>query len=723
MPVPRARAVPAAPQRLTRWFVSPVAASGLSRARGPLRVWGYAADGRLWRSSSVIETRGEDGRQLVTRYGTRVMLDGKADVSAAVRSLVPTSIARLFETGFPKGWLELFRNPGADDAKQQAPAQPTEVKKRRTRPSESAKKTKGLPTRPVDAGADLEDSVKAIDRDQEKPPLKKRKRCGVEDIYGGVGGGSGIGNRSGSSIGSSSTARLPANAIPTNTAKLAIPSQTRAGWPGSTNRVNSSRINDEVDNKRKCSTRGNRSTEPYEDDDSKGGGDDGDSNEIAGTHAAVAKTKAGSRRKKGNSNFRGASANPAVPAKRPRKHVGFALDAIVIDPLPEVPPAKRRGRPKRVAAEKCAPVIETENADDGPDGDDDLLSQQPPPPLVQAAPVAANKGRRKSAISAGADAPAKFTAIQTFDDADNSDAELFPGTPMAKTWSQTQLDAYAERRQIVPSNAHDMWSQIAEGVDGKTADECQGLWDSKWDSPLASQSQHFRASTSEAAGSKKSSAMASTPEIASQMAGARPAARRTAKYKSNARHVAGAMKRDIDDDELEPVPVGTRNCRTGAWGLSPDSEDIVCGALGALGFADDDGDIGIDVDESDGEIAPLSLAVQLSRGTPDTAAKTKRVAAERAGETQTPEVLARGRSFGLKEADDYASLFARRLAEAAKVAKSAPSAGFSRGEKKGKSTMNDGEAAMSPQPVDDLPVNEARASADDGDSEESDLFF
>jgi hypothetical protein len=300
--------------------------------------------------------------------------------------------------------------------------------------------------------------------------------------------------------------------------------------------------------------------------------------------------------------------------------------------------------------------------------------------------------------------------------------------PMVLMPNCFQLDAFDAMRNRVPSTASDVWTRIADGVDGKSPAECQALWDSKWSSPpAASNSRQQQLSSSFASGSVKSSAVASTPEIASQIAGAGPGHQKTAVFKSNMRRIAGAVSRDIDDDDLEPV-LGGENRRLGGGARSRKAVDDskVDNASTKNGVIDGHGDGDEEENNEDDDVAfaPLPFAVQLSRGTPDTAAKLKRAAAQRAGEVQTPEILARGRSFGLKEADQYVSTFARRVAENASKKRVTGADGRKSWKKNGEGESGSSVAKVSSQPIDDLPAGEAQALADDDESSEDfDLFF
>jgi hypothetical protein len=135
----------------------------------------------------------------------------------------------------------------------------------------------------------------------------------------------------------------------------------------------------------------------------------------------------------------------------------------------------------------------------------------------------------------------------------------------------------------------------------------------------------------------------STPEIVSQVVTAAPGARKTLKYKSNLRKVAAVINREADDEMFEPV----------------------------LGNADDQAPFVANLPLNDPSLPAVG---ELRRGTPDTAARIRRTEAERRGTVQTPEILARGRSFGLAEADQYLAVFHRRRArQAAELSKAKPS--------------------------------------------------
>jgi hypothetical protein len=177
------------------------------------------------------------------------------------------------------------------------------------------------------------------------------------------------------------------------------------------------------------------------------------------------------------------------------------------------------------------------------------------------------------------------------------------------------------------------WTSVAAGVDGKSAAECMALWDSKWTSPAVAATRH---------GAKRPPAV-STPEIVSQVVTAAPGARKTLKYKSNLRKVAAVINREADDELFEP----------------------------SVGSADDQAPFVANLPLNDPSLPAVGA---LRKGTPDTAARLRRTEAERRGTVQTPEILARGRSFGLAEADQYLAVFHRRRArQAADLAKAKPS--------------------------------------------------
>jgi hypothetical protein len=217
---------------------------------------------------------------------------------------------------------------------------------------------------------------------------------------------------------------------------------------------------------------------------------------------------------------------------------------------------------------------------------------------------------------------------------EDSDGGDFPGTPMLKNaWTRRQLEAFDAQRTAVPAGLPDYWARVAAGVDGKSTADCAELWESDWASPAAAATVSDSVFRSDAAGNgaraKAKAGEVSTPEIAAKMVSVAPAAKRTAKYKANLRRVAAALNRDCDDDALEPPLLASSS--PGGSRADPLPDTVIASQA-------------------------------LLRGTPDTAAKSKRAAAERLGTAQTPEILSRGRSFGLPEADSYMAVFNKRRA-------------------------------------------------------------
>lgn len=200
-------------------------------------------------------------------------------------------------------------------------------------------------------------------------------------------------------------------------------------------------------------------------------------------------------------------------------------------------------------------------------------------------------------------------------------------------WTQEQREGFEIQRNRVPANAPRYWESIAAGVRGKTAEQCLQLWDSTWCSPLAQKRKRvvsFTPAIADEPAEKK--AKLSTPQAVRnvQKGSKTKRGRNTAKYRIAVRRLADTVARDTEDDALEPeirTPVGSSKMTGGLFGI-PDLQD----------------------------------------GTPGTEVRQRRRNAEKGGERATPEILKRGKSFGLHEADQYVSLFRQRLGNAPIVA-------------------------------------------------------
>lgn len=303
--------------------------------------------------------------------------------------------------------------------------------------------------------------------------------------------------------------------------------------------------------------------------------------------------------------------------------------------------------------------------------------------------------RRKRRAAAAAKKRVAFTfAVDDYDGVESGDApkvaspEATPKPSRAAsapakgaTWSSSQIDAYNKQRNSVAADHSEYWDEIAAGVEGKSGTECRERLESLYKS------------SSEKAGvpAGRRQRMVSTPEIAAGITGGSRRRKQTGKFKSEMRRVAAAVARDTDDRELEP--------------------DIdMCGVGEAMGGV---------VDGMGGkEGAQASLAV----GTPGTEVRAKRTRAERAGNVKTPEILARGRSFGLHEADQYVAAFKRRAGS-----KASPRRESKGVERDGKSTPRLVAGSRGRlEALNDISVREACAEASDGEGrsdDEIDLFF
>lgn len=205
-------------------------------------------------------------------------------------------------------------------------------------------------------------------------------------------------------------------------------------------------------------------------------------------------------------------------------------------------------------------------------------------------------------------------------------------SPLAASWSEAQLRAYASMRNSVPADRRDYWDVVANGVPGKSTDDCRRLWESSWASPTGRQKGDNTLPPSIALLDARKFTV-STPEIAAAVLHKPPNKRqkRTGKYRSQMRRIAAAAARDANDNDLEPQV------------LEPKSNLVV----------------------SEAQSTPSVPTQGLAAGTPGTLVREKRKNIDAAVAVETPEILARGRSFGLQEADQYISLFKRRASHAA----------------------------------------------------------
>lgn len=194
-----------------------------------------------------------------------------------------------------------------------------------------------------------------------------------------------------------------------------------------------------------------------------------------------------------------------------------------------------------------------------------------------------------------------------------------PLTPLknvqASGWSEAQRKAFDRQRNSVSADDVDYWESIASGVTGKTAQECRELWELSWASPRAK----------EAKGNAMKDATAEETVQGLRKALMSKRGRNTAKFRSQTRHLVELVAAGTGDAALEPSVPGAAIARN--ISVTP--------RLQGIGT--------------------------VSRGTPGTEIRRKREQNERAGTVATPELLSRGRKVGFSEADQYVSLFKRRL--------------------------------------------------------------
>lgn len=252
-------------------------------------------------------------------------------------------------------------------------------------------------------------------------------------------------------------------------------------------------------------------------------------------------------------------------------------------------------------------------------------------------------------------------------------------------WTQEQREDFETQRNRVPANAPRYWESIAAGVEGKSVEQCLQLWKSTWGSPVAPKIKRvvsFTPGIADEPAEKKPKL--STPQAVRnvQKGSKTKRGRNTAKYRIAVRRLADTVARDTKDDALEPeirTPVGSGKMTGGLFGL-PDLQD----------------------------------------GTPGTEVRQKRRNAEQGGERATPEILKRGKSFGLREADQYVSLFRQRLGNAPIVA-------TSKKEKPGVDRHIGMKAPLNITPLhmvsEDLLLSNTQDSDDSAVSDDGDLFF
>lgn len=173
-------------------------------------------------------------------------------------------------------------------------------------------------------------------------------------------------------------------------------------------------------------------------------------------------------------------------------------------------------------------------------------------------------------------------------------------------WAAEQLQEYEMGRNSVAADEVGYWDKVAEGVSGKSGDDCRRLWEATWSSPQQEK--------------KKDGKRVGTPEMVSGLlkAGKTARGRGTGKFRTRARMLADRVASGLEDDVLEPLVLGKDQVET-----------------------------------------PRNVA-GVEVGTPGTIVREKRRGMEEAGRLETPEILSRGRNVGFEEADRYVGGFWKR---------------------------------------------------------------
>lgn len=181
-------------------------------------------------------------------------------------------------------------------------------------------------------------------------------------------------------------------------------------------------------------------------------------------------------------------------------------------------------------------------------------------------------------------------------------------------WSRDQKEAFVQARNIVAADDVDYWETIADKVSGKSAAECQAVWERTW-GPASERAKHVR---------RRSGRQGeATPDaLARVRAGlGNKRVRETGKFRAAVRKLAEAPR--SFDSSMEPRIATPRDAAA--------------------------------ADAAAGEV------LGLREGTPGTEVRARRAAAEAGGNAVTPELLARGREQGTMQADQYVTTFLRRL--------------------------------------------------------------
>lgn len=253
-----------------------------------------------------------------------------------------------------------------------------------------------------------------------------------------------------------------------------------------------------------------------------------------------------------------------------------------------------------------------------------------------------------------------------------------PHRSSTEDWTETQKVQYDKQRNTVPGDSNDYWEQVAAGVTDKSAMQCEAFWKRTWTSPRVAQ------------GKQQAKKRMGTPEVlrAVQRKTKNKRSRETGLFRTQVRRLGEVVARDREDDLLEPKFETPTLAGEVKW--------------------------------KEGEI------IGLGDGTPGTEVRLKRKEIEREGKLVTPEILARGRRLGLREADQYVSLFRRRLGAAAvapvEIGRSGKGKGKDTRKGKGKGKMK-GDYGECYENIGLGDEGENEAESDGEEEDEGDLFF
>lgn len=273
---------------------------------------------------------------------------------------------------------------------------------------------------------------------------------------------------------------------------------------------------------------------------------------------------------------------------------------------------------------------------------------------------------------------------------EEDDVEEHASAHASPRWSREQQQAFDNARNTIPADAPGYWDLVADRVEGKSAEDCCHRWESQWDTPKRKSAPSVAVDQT-------------TPEIANQMLNGKINTK-SGKYRTNMRRIIAAESRDRDDNDFEPPEAAEINLQPLA---TPQTPSLAHGT---------------------------SLSNALKMGTPGTEVRAARAAIDRAGSSKTPEVLMRGRSWGMAEADQYAALFKRRLGLSEKMSKATIAKRKTTGNRRGKKISR---VAGTPKlgksgrgrftAINDIPQidaeDDSKSDSDSDSDEEFEVFF